>query len=103
MLLQPADGGKLLNGCVNDLCKIRRLTVDAAVDAVSEILLDLCLHHAHRADGRADGSQEVLDVVALLKIQDTAAAARQLLRTEAYVQQQRIRLPADLIVRGDEL
>ena len=67
-LFQRADCRHLPHRSVDDLCEVRRLAVDAAVDAVSKVLFDLRLHHAHGGNLRADGSQKIFNVVALLKI-----------------------------------
>ena len=70
-----SNGGQLADRSIHDLGQVRRFTVNAAVDAVAEILFDLRLHYAHRGDLRADGRQKILDIIALLEIEHAASAA----------------------------
>ena len=101
--LQYPDGLQLLLGGLHNFIQIGAVAVQAPVDAVSEILLQLCAHDGHGRHRRADEGQEILNVLALLEVGDVAAAPGDALGGEAALFQQCRHLPIHLGVGGHEL
>ena len=73
--LELPDRFQLFLGRLHRLVQIGAVAVEAAVNAVAQVLFQLGGHDAHGGHGRTDQRQEVLDLVALLEVGDEAAVA----------------------------
>lgn len=83
-------------GRQNRLVQIGAVAVEAAVDAVAQILFHFGRHDIHGRHRRADKGEKILDLVALLEVGHKAAVAGDALGRIAALPQQHAQFPAGL-------
>ena len=93
---------KELRNNANRALHVGAVAVDPAVDAPPQIPLQLGSHHLHSGHRRADGSQEIFNMVRLLEVGDIVPLPRGLLGLKPRLPEQYRHFPAHVIVGGSQ-
>ena len=100
--LELSDGVQLDLGGFHGFVQVGAVAVEAAVDAVAEVLFQLGGHDGDGGGGGPDEGEEVGDLVALLEVGDAASVAGDVFGGEAALAEKGFQFAAGLEVGAGE-